>query len=152
MSEQGIEHLHVNIPELATVIAEMIRYASETPFDMNRAAEEAKKAGAEVDEQGAIRVKNSDKRIPWMMPYNRFITMDGKTPLQLTYTISDIQGTIVCQLTIINNQKEKLQPGDVGTIVPFFFSENDEAMVVKTPPHVMVIVAKRTKKGSSGRK
>jgi hypothetical protein len=147
--EEVVEYENVeNLADMALVAAEMIRVASENPFDMARAAQEAKKAGAEADEHGQIRVRDANKRIPWMNKYNRFITFDGETPLQLTFTISQVEGYIISQFTVINNQRGELSDDYLGRILGFFFTGQEESMKMKTPPHVMCVVSRRRLKNA----
>lgn len=130
-----------NPEQMAAVAADMIRVAVENPFDMERAAKEAIERGATV-EDGKIRVKATE-RIPWMAKYSRFISLDNVTPLQLTFTISEADGYLVSQITIINNHKNILRDEDLGPILGWFLTGKEEVMRPETPKHVCLVAFRR---------
>lgn len=150
--DDTIAYIQLKSPaDMAHIAAEMIRYASENPFDMERAMKEAKQAGAGINKEGQVVVKDAHKRIPWMEKYNRYVTFDGQTPTQITYTISDMKEWIVQHLTIINNDKTPLDDNVMGRIVGWFITGQEDCHSPKTPDHVLSVLVRRKKATDGGK-
>lgn len=120
------------------IVAEMVAYTKENPFDYDAAIEEAKNnKNAESTDGFLVTKSKKEEDLGMIRPYTQFVTIDGKGSLQLSY-VEFTKGIEDCaQLTIVNNQHEELTEELIKYIWNLFFGD-EPIHAAQTPPHVFL--------------
>lgn len=150
MEESKVEALWVrNHSDLVKVAEEMIQQDMIHFDKMKEIHSELDESNLKVEEiDGLKRVKG---RVRSLDKYNRFITFDGETPIQLTYIkyIHEEFPDGIAQLNIVGPPNEEMPIDRALHIVSAFFdmTENIIPMVPNAPSHVKIYAQKLKPKG-----
>lgn len=120
---------------LQQIVTEMKNYAALHVFDTEKAAKQALDSGEGEEYGPMVRIRGDHLKIA--IPYTQFITLDGKTPLQLTLVEMHVDNKRVLQLSIVENKKQPLQAEQIAYIVDMFFSDGI-VPPLELPDHVFI--------------
>lgn len=111
--------------DLRHMAAEMKAVATKSRLDPDNLPKEIYDEPGEKIKVGPLLRIHGPHMGEFIAKYSRFITLSvaDPKPLQVSYMEYEVDGveSIVCQLTIVNNKRETLDPKDISRLTHFFF-------------------------------
>jgi len=130
--------------ELRQLADEMRSYAEENPLDPHMVKMLEINEPGEREKNGPfLRIHGKEAGI-LSRKYSRFIFLSTKDPrpIQIGYTVytSNVNKSLLRQLTISNNEKKELTDSEVSRISYFFMDADLPVINVQTPRHVALMI------------
>lgn len=127
-----------NESQLQNMINGLRKYAHTHPLD-KQLVDDVEKIAPHSEKQGPMLRVTGEGHFDLLKSYTIFLSLDGKTPLQVSYYEYPIKDNArACQLTVVDNNGTKLDQSQIDYLVNSFFGSGDYPSF-ETPPHVAIV-------------